>query len=387
MAHVFNSGSVSGPETLVLPALRELGERAGLRPVVVFLTESRLGDAGREPVRYAQGLGLDVRVVEVKGRIDRTASGALAALLTALDPAIVHAHDVKASVYVLRAAKRAGVRGKLFSTHHGVGGRPDLKTRAYEALYTRLVLPRYDRVLAVSRADLADIARRGVDRPGQLQLLLNGVTRPLVNASAKAAVRESVLTREWGLDPEDTGAVILGIVARLSSEKRIDRALAVFAELRDIDMLPPWRVLIFGAGKLDGALRAQAERLRLESSVRWMGYRKTVGAETAGFDGLLSFSDAEGMPVSLLEAGWAGTPVFATGVGGIPDLIVNGESGVLVEPGLSSREMARALAAFVADRGLRERLGRNLQERVTRAHSAEAWTSRLAQFYREALDG
>jgi hypothetical protein len=92
IVQVFNSGVVSGPEMLVFPAIPLFHEPH----VVVFLVEKRRGAPGRAPLEFARSLGLRVEAVEVESRFDRRAVGRLRAVLRALSPRVVHAHDVKA---------------------------------------------------------------------------------------------------------------------------------------------------------------------------------------------------------------------------------------------------------------------------------------------------
>lgn len=373
IVHVFNSGSVSGPETLVLPALSDLD----LPVAVVFLREVRLGARGEEPVRYARGLGLAVREVSVDGRLDRRAARALGRELRALGAQIVHAHDVKASIYTLAAVAGWRRRPKLVSTHHGVHGRPDLRTRAYEQLYSRLALRFFERGLCVSRADERVLLSRGLAR-SRLRLHPNGADAPHVAPDARVAA-SSRIRAAWGL-PD--GVPLVGMVARFSTEKRHGLFLRALAELERRDPALPWLAPLFGGGPLRDAVEAQARALGLESRVRFMGYRPGVGGELAGLDVLCFVSSAEGLPVSAIEAGWAGTPILSTSVGGLTDLLEGG-AGVLVSADPSPGELATALGALVGDAARRAELGRTLQERVVARHSRRRWLDDLRHIYQE----
>lgn len=379
VAHVFNSSVVSGPETLVLPALADLG----FPVTVLFLVEERLGEAGRAPVRYASELRLDAVEVVVRARFDRSAIAALAALLDQLRPRLVHAHDVKASAYVLAAARRAGTRAALVSTHHGVRGRPDARSRLYEIFYTRALLPRFDLVLAVSAEDERLLRRRGLER---VALHRNGIDAPRVDpdrrAEAAAAAR-----RAWGVEVAP-GELLLGAVGRLSPEKGHDRLLAWLAaldRLADAGRAPPWSCLLFGTGPLASALAERARALGLDRRLRWMGWRAEVGHEMAGFDLLLSASRAEGLPVSLLEAGWAATPVAATVVGGVADVLGDPPAGLALAPGEPPARAAERLGALLLSPERRAVLGRALQARVMTAFSRRAWLDRLRELYAPLL--
>src|SRR5438876_1411561 len=187
IVHVFNSSKVGGPESLVLPALGNIG----LPHAVIFLLETRCGEKGRRGFEYAKSLGLPAYEVTVSSRIDRSAVRRLAELFARLDVAVVHAHDVKASTYSLLAAKTGRSPAALFSTHHGIHGRPDRKAILYESFYARVVLPWFDRVLAVSSADHAELIARGLGCR-RVRLHLNGLDARCVASAERPALPRPV---------------------------------------------------------------------------------------------------------------------------------------------------------------------------------------------------
>lgn len=377
--HVFNSTIVSGPETLVIPALRGLREH-GIDAQVTILTESRRAAESARVVAYARGLGLVTHDVPVRSRVDRDAIDTLARLIAATCPAIVHSHDVKASTYTLKAARKLG-KGKaprIVSTHHGVRGRSGLRSKLYERFYARFVLPGFDRVLAVCTSDRGLLVARGLPMERTLAHR-NGVDRPRVDESARE--RESARLRaEWRLEERGVrpGDLVVGFVGRIAPEKRIDRILKV-ASLVDRD---DWKLVIFGTGPLEAELKAQARALGLGSKAVWMGYRAGVGAELAGLDALIAMSDAEGLPINLVEAGWAATPVLATAVDGILDLVPDPDHGTLVDVSADDAAFARELSELLSSAERRRRIGRNFQARVEREFSGRRWVADLAGIYR-----
>ncbi|MCC7440248.1 MAG: glycosyltransferase family 4 protein [Bdellovibrionales bacterium] len=379
IVHVFNSSIVSGPETLVIPALASLSE-----PVtVVFLYETRKGEASNKPVRYAESLGLATRVVPVRSRVDGQAVARLRETLRELGTKVAHSHDVKASTYLLRAAgPRSAREYPIVSTHHGVRGRSGWVSKAYEAFYTRLILPRFDRVLTVCASDRELLVARGL-RPDRVETHLNGVDRRKIDAGERGAERAR-LHADWGLAARGipSGSVVLGFAGRIAGEKRLDRVLQVMAHLKSLHRgLPRWDLVIFGTGPLEADYHAATRAMGLESQVHWMGYRAGLGSEMAGFDLLLSLSDAEGLPINLVEAGWAGTPVLATGVDGNRDLFPSAEYGLTVAVEESDEAIATRLAELLADPERRRSLGRMFQGRVEERFSGSRWTAELRRIY------
>jgi glycosyltransferase involved in cell wall biosynthesis len=374
--HVLSSNRMGGIASLVLPALPELG----LPVRVAFLVEERCGAAGRGGVERAARLGLDVDEIPVRSRVDPGAVRRLAALLAARRPRIGHGHDVKASIYLLAAARLARSGAALVSTHHGIHGRPDLRTRLYERFYTHAALRGFDRVLAVSASDERELIR--LLGAGRVRLHRNGADARRVVPDERAGVGREI-RRRWPLALEpDT--LLVGVVGRLSPEKRHDRALAVAAALAERDPALRWHLACFGAGPLEAELRARAAALGLAGRVSFPGFRAGIGDELAGFDVLLSLSDAEGLPISLIEAGWAATPVLATRVGGVAEVV--GDAGRLVAPRDAPAVIAAALHELLASAAERARLGRALQARVGASFSRAAWIAGLLELYRPWLD-
>jgi len=381
--HLFNSSSVSGPERLVLPALASARESF----LIMNLKEGRI-DRLREsdPLEtYARSLNLRYVSVPVRGRWDREAIGELQRQLATLKPDLVHAHAIKASIYLVQAKRGDGqLHFPIVSTHHGVHGLPDMKVRLYEWIYRRRYLKFFDRVLCVSSADYNDVLHSGI-RPDRLQLHLNGVGGRRVDCGQRPA--ESRRIRVLWM-PQDAGRdrlFLFGVVGRLSREKDHDRLLRILICLNRLSCERPWNCLIFGAGALEPKLRRQAIQGGLQEKVVWMGYRKEVADELAGLDLLLSFSKAEGLPLNLIEAGWAGTPVMATTVGGVADLILDASYGQEVAPFETVEASARRLKTLVSEEG-RQTLGaqgERFQERVLKEFTQEKWIQRLAEIYAE----
>ena len=250
------------------------------------------------------------------------------------------------------------------------------------AAYT--VIPFCDLCLTVCSSDRELLIRRGVS-PSKLRVHFNGVDRRAVEPAERGRLRIA-LREEWGracrAGPLD--GFLIGVVGRLAVEKqhrRILSALSFFAARFPDER---FRLLCFGSGPLEGELKALSARLPIADRVHWLGYRKDASAEMAGLDVLLSLSNAEGLPINLIEAGWSGTPVVAHGVDGIRDLIEHGVSGILLEPPASDAQVAEVLRRLSQDPPAAEALGLRLQERVRRSFSGSVWISRLLELYEDA---
>jgi glycosyltransferase involved in cell wall biosynthesis len=382
IVHVFNSSVVSGPERLVLPALADARERY----MIVNLLETRLtsGRAGDPLGQLSKSLGLRYAAVPVHGRWDGGAIRRLRELLDSEKPELVHAHVGKASIYLAHSKRGLRAAPPIVTTHHGVRGLPDLKTRLYEILYRRFFLRFFDRVLCVSTEDYETVLRSGV-AADRLRIHLNGVDGWRVDPDHRPEERKRIRAAWLPGEPARDDLFLFGVVGRLSSEKDHDRLLRVLARVEMNRASEDWRCLVFGLGDLERPLRETVRRLGLERRIVWMGYRDDVGRELAGLDLLLSFSKAEGLPINLIEAGWAGTPVLSTLVGGVKDLISDDRYGSGVAPDASDEESARRIAALMSEPGRRtlDAQGRRLQERVAGEFSRARWLARLREIYAE----
>lgn len=381
---VFNSSVVSGPEKLVLPALQGLQEQI----CVVLLEELRLGSRTDSVASYIESLGHKLIRVPVRSRLDLRACKELARAVADLKPLIVHAHDVKASFYSLIAFRFfSRSRVKLTSTHHGVRGRPGFKNRLYENIYRRLVLRYFDRVLAVCSSD-ADVLSRSLPGPMPVvSLHLNGAGREAITPEQR--IRQSSQLRQlwseqlgFSLGQQD---LLIGMVGRLAPEKRHDRAIEVLSYLRGD--FPNIKLLLFGTGALESELRHQVLKLGLDKHVFFLGYRANVAKEMAGLDLLISLSDYEGLPVNLVEAAWQLTPVAATAIDGVNDLLPDDFHGLRLDVRSSSREMALKIKGLLHNRAQQSLISSMFLNRVQRHFSEEAWLSRLKDIYQQTLKG
>ncbi len=381
ITHLFNSSVVSGPEMLVLPALARLDE-----PVtIIFLSETRLKEASKKPIEYALKLGLKVYSVEVKKRWDQNAFEQLRRTLDQIKPTLVHAHDVKASFYLVKAVRLApGFRAPLVSTHHGASARKGI-IRLYEEFYVRQVLPRFNSVLAMCEEDRKSLVKRGLN-PDRVHLHLNGSDRTFISQDDREMKQRKIRQRWRRMNvhlPAPNEAIFLGAVARLSAEKRHDRMFKVLADLKKSKQLKKRPILLlFGIGPEEKALRELATKLDLDKDVFWMGYSQTIADEMAGFDALLCLSDGEGIPISLLEAGWAATPVFSTAVGGIPNLIPDPKYGFLVNKQEGNPMIAKKLETALSTMPADNSIGTEFQKRIAKEFSQSAWLKRLKEIYR-----
>ena len=185
--------------------------------------------------------------------------------------------------------------------------------------------------------------------------------------------------RELGIG---TGDPVIGSVGHLRPEKAFEVLVEAAARLGEGGLRPA--VLIAGEGpereRLEGLIAARG----LGGSVRLLGARSDVPDLLAALDVAVCCSEFEGGPLSVMEYMEAGLPVVASDVGGLPELVVDGESGVLVPP-RDPEALAAALAGLLGDPGARRRMGQEGRRLRRERWSLEAWTARIEDLYLDLL--
>jgi len=376
--HVFNSSLVSGPELLVLPNLAQFPEPFA----IILLQERRLPEGAARVADFAIGLGHTVHEFPVAGRLDYEAARAMRAFWRETRPTVVHAHGPKAALHVLLALSRMRDRPLFLTTHHGVRANDQsAKLRLFETIYEKLVMPRTDLCLTVCTSDRELLISRGVPAE-KLAVHLNGISRRPFSGSARRAASAGI-RRAWSdeLGVGLSNAFIVGVVGRLAPEKQHDLILRAFARFREGDSAGDRHLLCFGSGPREAGLVKQTADLGLQGSVHWMGYRPDVYGQMPGLDVLLSVSSAEGLPINLLEAGWSGVPVIASGVDGVRDLIHHGDSGLLLDSPAEVDAIVEAIERMRVDRAVADRMADRLQATVAERFSRESWIRRLSEIY------
>ncbi|MBM3149885.1 MAG: glycosyltransferase family 4 protein, partial [Chloroflexi bacterium] len=177
---------------------------------------------------------------------------------------------------------------------------------------------------------------------------------------------------------------IVSTVGRLSPQKRHQDFLE--AARRTLAVLPGAHFLVIGDGPERGDLEALAASLGIDSAVSFLGHRQDVAAWMAISDVIVMASIREGLPYVLLEALALAKPVVATCVGGVPELIRDGETGLLV-PTQQPARMAEAILYVLSHGEEAARLGEKGRELVWQKFSPQSMAHKTAEVYREVLSG
>lgn len=378
IARVLTRLNLGGPARQVLASDPWLQGRGHEVLVLAGQAETGEGDLGDEFER--QG----IRVVAVPGLgrsihpgADRRAGRFLRKALADWAPDLVHTHASKAGLLGRRAAWSLGLPSvHTFHGHVLEGYFPWLASWLLRRL-ERALATRTDRLLAVSEATRADLIRLGIAPSSRIRIQLPGlVLDPFLGPEGF----EGCLRGPLGLGAE---AVLAGVVGRLAPVKRPSLAIEAFCLAAESE--PNLHLVFVG----DGALRSEIEALRaslqepVASRVHLVGAQHRMGPVYQDLDMLLGASRSEGLPMAFLEAGAAGLPVVSTPVGGIPELVVHGHSGLLME---GPQGLAAGLLELARDPARRLSMGARARDAVVAAHSAQVLGAGLEAHYFDVLN-
>jgi len=311
-----------------------------------------------------RSVGVAVHAVEVPGRAYRRERGAIAALCRSLDPDIVHTHGYRPDVVDAAVARSLGF--PVVTTVHGFTG-SGWKNRVYERLQLR-AFRRFDAVVAVSRP-LADLlAAKGT--PRQRIHLVPNAWAPRAPGAGRAEARRALGTRADGR--------LIGWVGRFDPAKGADVLVRAVGLLGDASV----GAVMVGDGPERAACRAMAARLGIGERIAWPGVVPDAGRLLAAFDVFVLSSRTEGTPIVLFEAMSAGVPVVASCVGGVPDVVGNGEA-VLV-PADDPGALAAAVRAVLADPGAARSRADAARRRLASAFALDPWLDRYETVYEAA---
>lgn len=340
---------------------------AGHEVMVVTLSEP--GDQGSGSYRgvlveKVKGYRLN-RLTGLEVRVSLEARRRMGDILARFSPHVVNAHHAffTTTPIALATSRRLGIPSVL-TLHIGdldrFSGWRGLAARTYEKLFANRLIDRADSVIAVSRAIAAQVSS------GKVTVVPNGVDLDRFHPSPT---------------PTRTPRKVL-FVGRLIANKGPDTMLRAFAEVASA--FPDSSLTMVGEGPMRRSLERLAYDLQLEDRVEFLGYRPDVERAMRQSDIFVRPSLVEGMPLTILEAMASGLPVVASNLPGIEEVIANGESGLLVEPG-SHAEVGAAILDLMRDHSLRNRVASRARFRIETAFSWDVTATRTEEALLNAL--
>jgi glycosyltransferase involved in cell wall biosynthesis len=352
-----------GAETL-LAHLAAGAPAAGLELSVGYLLE-RDGSPAAAALRAR---GIEPRLVGVRSLVAPADLRRVRRHVAAAAPDVLHTHLGYADLMGGLAAR--SLRLPAVATIHVMERSSGARERAKDELMALARRRCARRVICVSECARRWYLATGWDAPERVVVVPNGV-------AANAATSAAPSTRaRLGLAPED---LVVAMAAVLREGKGHDVAIAAVRVLRA--QFPSVRLLVLG----DGPERARIARLAapLSDAVVLAGHRDDVPVLLAAADVLVHPTAHDALPSAVLEAMAAGVPVVASAVGGIPEAVIDGETGLLVRAPPRIDELAAALGRVLGDLDLRARLGAAARARYETRFTAERWARRLRSVYEE----
>jgi L-malate glycosyltransferase len=362
IAHLVTGGELAGGQVIALQlaiAAREAGHDA----LFVSPTPGELVDR-------AAAVGFATELVDVRRTTRLGGATRLARVLRGNSADVLHTHVHAAANVLGRLAARASGVAVISHLHIENHFRPSRLARAPLVGLDNATARLCARLVAVSDATRLAFERQGF--PSRLlETVHNGVDATALNAASPVALRA-----ELGIPDGD---LLLAHVGRLAPVKGQRELIEALRHLGRDDV----HVVFFGRDvERGGAYGAELERLAEGLNVRFAGFRADAAAGLAEVDALVLPSWIEGLPLVVLEAMAQAKPVVATAVGGTPEAVLDGETGLLV-PARDVPALASALERLLGDDDLRRRYGEAGRRRVDAHFAASAMTQRILEIYDE----
>ncbi len=326
-------------------------------------------------VTAARAAGLEIEIIRERRRVDLSVIPALRGIVESRSPDVVVTNSVKSHFLMWRSGlwrKRPWV-----AFHHGYTD-TDRKMRLYNRL-DRWSLPHADRLVTVCRAFAQELADSTGVSMEKISVQHNSIHR---QSSAGPADVEA-LRKRLGIGDDDR--VVLS-VGRLSREKGHFDLLEGFKRLRATKLELSLKLIIVGDGPERSRLEAAAESFGCKDRVIFAGQVGDVQPFYTIADVFALPSHSEGSPNVLLEAMAANLAVVATAVGGVPEMVENNESALLVPPN-DPRAIAAAIARLLSDTDLTQRLAKRAAALVDSRFTPESYTRSLVEIYSRVIEG
>jgi glycosyltransferase involved in cell wall biosynthesis len=366
IVHVVDSLEFGGLERVVADLAR--AQLAAGHQVSVFSLndtgglKGELRQAGIPVVEGHKRAGPDLGVLKALRRCAR-----------AVEADVVHAHNFVPNYHAAAALLGLGRPPVLVCTCHDMGMR--LSNRKLRTLFA-MSLTRTAKVAMVGQQVYDQYLRTGLVKKDQVVMVRNGIPlerfalTPERRASARAAL---------GLAAGDR---VVGCVGRLAALKNHARMIDVMPAL--LREHPGLKLVIVGEGPMQDALETQVRQLGLGDNVMLAGQRSDVADLLPAFDVFALPSQTEGLSIALLEACATSLAVVATRVGGNPEIISDGQTGLLI-PVDDNAALHQAVGRLLGDEALRQRLGAAACRWVAEQASVNAVRIAYETSYREAL--
>jgi glycosyltransferase involved in cell wall biosynthesis len=354
VAHLVLSLNFGGLERLVIQLSEEL-KRRGMDSSIVALTDGHLLDE-------ANRRGVRAQALHKRTGFSPGVPFQLARVLRDLRVDVLHTHNFSPLIYGTLAATLCRI--PTLNTRHG---RAALRTYSWVWSLT-------DHVVAVSHDARTELLRHNAIPADKVTVIWNGIDLSPYRVAQSTDIRAELGVR--GDRP------LIGTVGRLSEEKDHETLLRAFQAALESGLAA--ELVIAGGGSMEERLKELARALSIESEVHFLGFRKDVAAVLRGCDLYVQSSRMEGVSLTVIEAMAAGLPVVATRVGGNPEVVQDGITGMLV-PAAEPAALAAAIVAIAGDRQTAKRMGEAGRQRAYDIFSLDVMADAYLHLYERLL--
>ena len=350
-------------------AQRYVYDLATALPTDVFDVAVALGEEGDLSVKLQEA---GVRILSIPGmqrdvslRKEMLAMYALSKIVKTEKPDILHVNSSKAALFGTFLGRLHCVPNIIFTSHGWAFNerRPIWQKWFIKILQWKTVLFSHI-TITNSEATRNDM----VHLPFMKQKM---VTVPL-SIEPFSALTKIEARKKLGLNQK---AMVIGTISELHDSKGLDCAIEAIAQI------PGALFAIIGGGDREEALKKLAQDRKVDDRVQFLGALQDAKKYLGAFDIFTLTSRTESFGLVLLEAGLARLPVVASNVGGIPEIISHGKTGLLVEPG-NRAQIVNALTELIQDEQKRNRLGSALKDHVQKNFSIEQMLEKTFGLYR-----
>jgi len=368
--HIVSGDLWAGAEVQVFHTIFNLHRQHDFSYMVIIFNDGILS-------RKLQEAGIRCMVFDESKLNGIKMLGIMTRCLHDLRPGVVHVHAYKEHIFGKLACLLSRSGAKIVRTFHGMS-EPPRRLSFFRSLKSNLIhkiekfFMKNCNIIAVSK-DLEGFLSSSFPNASVTQIY-NGMPVPEMDSSCIVRARE-----KYGIN---AGTFWIGSVARLEKIKNLEMLIDVGNELKDNGI--SFKISIFGVGSQKEHLQNRIAQNDLQSLVKLEGFEKDIMPVIMALDVFTLCSFHEGLPMSLLEAMFAETPVVCTSVGGIKELVTNNIFGCLV-PVNDVSAFCKAIIRLKEDITFRDKLISNAKRRVQDRFSIQSSNSSLLKLYNKII--
>ncbi|MDO8141019.1 MAG: glycosyltransferase family 4 protein [Candidatus Brocadiales bacterium] len=377
--HVITRLEKGGAPAVLLEVLRRCDKKQFVHHIATGLAREPENDM----IALAKDMGFQVFVIpalvrDIQPFLDMYALLKLYFLIRKGRYDIVHCHTSKGGFVGRLAARMAKVRGVIYSPHGDIfeGYFGKLKTCLFVWL-ERFSAGFTDKIITLTKSGIEPYLKAEIGQKSQFDYIYNGVD---IESIEKRKVDRIQKRKEIGVDSDCFLVVTAG---RLVPVKGQSYLIAAFAQV--VREIPNIRLVFLGDGELKDELLGHTKTLGLENHVRFLGMRNDVPEIISCSDLFALPSINEGFGVVLLEAMAMKCPIVATNVGGVPEVVLDGETGLLVSP-KDPVQLARGIIRLLKDTSLALQMAENGYQRLKTCFDIKETVIKTERVYKELIE-